>query len=528
LKYNELFEDMRVLMHLMPWFDLGPQNTHWTMQLTEQDGMYLYDRYQTTGRVAAHYTPLVGVYDSKDTDVIDLHLDLMKQAGVDGIALNFYGTSGLRDYGKLLMASDAIVERAVAKNMTYTVCLEDRTLFDENLTDEQKVQRMVDDLTYIKTEYIEKLGHVVRRASDNRPVIMVFGPDKVKERALWDQVLNTVFSDISERPYLQGTDLANRRVPEDRATSIAPDGNYLWVGWSLFGQSSTTTQMISDFNNQFYTRAASQGWEPVIGGAWPRFRDYYAEGSAPGSTPQSWWSQHVQDLNGATFEQCFLDAEAAGAEFVQLITWNDIQEGTQIEPTAEDGFKWLLALQQRLKGSTDEDAMERRVMEYNLLKSDTWGRCDNVPVSDRVNCAGATISTTAEQCEGEMGCCWRETSTAGAPYCFQKAAEPITDCVSASVRDCELRPLDRLCTCKHAQPPPPPTPPPPAPPPSPTPQGSPAAGTVSRIEMPWWIVLVSGLAGVGASALVCTTTYYCMTQNERDGRRHRVLPEGEA
>jgi len=518
-------------MHLMPWFDLGPQNTHWTMQLAEQDGLFLYDRYRATGKIAAHYTPLIGPYDSKDTDVIDLHLDLMKQAGVDGIALNFYGISGLSDYGKLLLASDAIVERAVAKNMTYTVCLEDRTLFDENLTDEQKVQRMVDDLTYIKTEYIEKLGHVVRRASDNRPVFMVFGPDKIKDRALWEHVMTAVFPDVSERPYLQGTDLANGKIPEDRPYSIAPDGNYLWPGYSLFGQSTTTTQMISDFNNVFYSRAASRGWQPVIGAAWPRFRDFYKEGNLPEATQEPWWQQHIHALNGATFEQCFQDAEAAGAEFVQLVTWNDIQEGTQIEPTAEEGFKWLLALQQRLTGSIDEDAMERRVMSYNLLKSDTWVRCDNVPVSDRVNCAGATNSTTAEQCEGELGCCWRETAVPGRPYCFHKAAEPITDCVSASVRDCELRPLDRLCTCKHARPPPPPTPRPPHPPPSPatqTPLGSGTTTTTSRVQMPWWIVLISGLAGVGASALVCTTTYYCMTQNERDGRRHRVLPEGEA
>ena len=169
--------------------------------------------------------------------------------------------------------------------------------------------------------------------------------------------------------------------------------------------------------------------------------------------------------------------------------------------------------------------MERRVMEYNLLKSETWGRCDNLPVDDRVNCAGATVSTTAEQCENELGCCWRETSTSGAPYCFQKATEPISDCASASVRDCELRPLDRLCACKHRQPPPPPTPQPPQPPPSPAAQGSPTTGTTSRVPMPWWIVIVSGLAGVGASALVCTGAYFCMTRNERGGRRHRVLYE---
>lgn len=208
----------------------------------------------------------------------------------------------------------------------------------------------------------------------------------------------------------------------------------------------------------------------------------------------------------------------------------DHQEGTHIEPTYEEGFKWLLALQQRIKGSTDEDAMERRVREYNQLKADTWGRCDNVPMADRIDCGGSS----KEQCEGELGCCWRETSVPGRPYCFQKATEPITDCADASVRDCELRPLDRLCLCKHAQPPPPPTPPPPPLPPTPRhPQPPPPPATVStgtttttsRVQMPWWIVLISGLAGIGASSLVCVAAYFCMTQNERERRSHRVLRE---
>lgn len=55
------------------------------MQLTEQDGRLLHDRYQQSGRVAAHYTPLIGPYDSRDTDTISLHMDLIALSGIDGI-----------------------------------------------------------------------------------------------------------------------------------------------------------------------------------------------------------------------------------------------------------------------------------------------------------------------------------------------------------------------------------------------------------------------------------------------------------
>jgi hypothetical protein len=68
-----------------PWFNMNQQNSHWTMQLTEQDGRLLHDRYQQSGRVAAHYTPLIGPYDSRDTDTISLHMDLIALSGIDGI-----------------------------------------------------------------------------------------------------------------------------------------------------------------------------------------------------------------------------------------------------------------------------------------------------------------------------------------------------------------------------------------------------------------------------------------------------------
>ena len=55
----------------------------------EQDGLYLYDRYQRHGKVAAHYTPLIGPYESTDRETIRLHLKLIRMAGVKGIIVNW-------------------------------------------------------------------------------------------------------------------------------------------------------------------------------------------------------------------------------------------------------------------------------------------------------------------------------------------------------------------------------------------------------------------------------------------------------
>ena len=86
---------MKTLVHVMPWFDLARQNNHWSMQLFEQQNTYLHDRYQQSGRVAAHYTPLIGPYDSRDTDTIALHMDLIALSGIDGILFK-YACPGLQ------------------------------------------------------------------------------------------------------------------------------------------------------------------------------------------------------------------------------------------------------------------------------------------------------------------------------------------------------------------------------------------------------------------------------------------------
>ena len=167
---------MRVLIHMMPWFDLGQRDNHWTMQLFEQDSMFLHDRYRTTGRIAAHYTPLIGPYDSADVDTIDLQLDLMREAGADGIILNFYGATDLSDYGKNRRAADAILGRVARTNLSWTLCYEDRTIDDALPAAEQR-QRLVDDWKYIRDSYIATTPNVLRRDGTTRPTFMVFGPD---------------------------------------------------------------------------------------------------------------------------------------------------------------------------------------------------------------------------------------------------------------------------------------------------------------------------------------------------------------
>src|SRR5688572_25779849 len=83
---------MKVYMHYMPWFQSKPVSgywgSHWKMK--NKNPEVILDNGQR--QIASHYYPLIGPYDSKDPDVIQYHLLLMKYAGIDAILIDWYGS----------------------------------------------------------------------------------------------------------------------------------------------------------------------------------------------------------------------------------------------------------------------------------------------------------------------------------------------------------------------------------------------------------------------------------------------------
>ena len=88
---------------------------------------------------------------------------------------------------------------------------------------------------------------------------------------------------------------------------------------------------------RFYERAAN--WSVNVPVAFPRFDDIYGEA---GLTSYG----TIEDNNGETYQR---DVGARAADrtrpVVQIATWNDWGEGTQIEPSREFGMRDLEATQ---------------------------------------------------------------------------------------------------------------------------------------------------------------------------------------
>ena len=98
----------------------------------------------------------------------------------------------------------------------------------------------------------------------------------------------------------------------------------------------------------------SAKWPSSIPAAFPRFDDIYREAGVGEGYPQ------LPDDSGRTLQTTLQKALNSKAKIIQIATWNDWGEGTQIEPSIEFGYRDLEHMQR--VNSNDE----RRIKKADL------------------------------------------------------------------------------------------------------------------------------------------------------------------
>lgn len=306
---------MKVYMHYMPWFQSkavsGYWGSHWKMANKNPDVVDETDKRE----IASHYYPLIGPYDSKDPDVIEYHLLLMKYAGVDGILIDWYGSHPLYDYKVNLTASNAIVDKLDEVGLQFAMVYEDYVADNVGKqTSKTALQAAHEDMLYAEKEYFVRPTHIT---IDNTPLMLTFGPRYFKVSSQWTEIFDGLITKPKFLPLWNHSGyVGNNR-----------DGEFAWVDFN---------ESLSELTS-FYNKS---NLEVLIGSAYPRFHDFYKEGGAG----ESYGS--VAYNNGETLRATLAMAQTREAKYIQLVTWNDYGEGTMLEPTREDGFQCLEIVQQ--------------------------------------------------------------------------------------------------------------------------------------------------------------------------------------
>lgn len=315
-------EQSLMMAHYMPWYVARPASRvwgwHWTMNHFDPEKI-------VDGRrsVASHFYPLIGPYDSGDKDVLEYHLLLMKLAGIDGVIVDWYGLQKLYDYPILHRNTQRLLEQVERFGMKVVICYEDQTIAAlvkaRKVRAEHRVAHVAAEIDWL-AEHWFKLDSYVQL--DGRPVLLSFGHAGLTNDE-WSQCLKQLKSPVS---YF--------------SEHFRREGAQGGFDWPIPKEGLKATDRFQH---------SSKTWPYSIPVAFPRFVDIYSEARLHDSYGR------IEDKDGATFKASLEQALARKSRIIQLVTWNDWGEGTNIEPCREYGYRDLEIVQNFRRQHIDAD-----------------------------------------------------------------------------------------------------------------------------------------------------------------------------
>ncbi|MBS2006757.1 MAG: glycoside hydrolase family 99-like domain-containing protein [Cyanobacteria bacterium SZAS TMP-1] len=301
-----------ILAHYLPWFESRPTSKafgwHWTMNHFDPSKM-------SKGRrqAASHYDPLMGLYDSSDPYALECQVLLMKIAGIDGVMLDWYGRDNYFDYVALDRNTQKMIDAAQKVGLQFAVMYEDRVvskmISGGVLKEADAVSHGHDMLLWMEQNWFKRPAYV---KVDGRPLLAVFGPLYYQGDS-WQKM----FQGLTPPPLLF----------TEYEPKAGANGAFYWP--SPRGGGKQSKQKL----DAYYEK--SKEWRFSIPCAYPRFDDIYEQAGVHPSYGS------IKDRGGKTFRQTLERALKSGQPVVQIATWNDWGEGTQIEPSVEFGYRDL-------------------------------------------------------------------------------------------------------------------------------------------------------------------------------------------
>ena len=297
-----------LLAHYMAWFSAPPHSQnygwHWTMNAFDPTEIADGQR-----RIASHYYPTIGPYDSGDAAVVEAQLQTMKEAGIDGVIVDWYGRTDHFDYALIHRNCELVLQTAARLKMKFAICYEDQTIpilvAGGKIKAEDRAAHAIEELRWLETNWFANSAYL---RWNGKPVWLSFG--------------NAGLSDVEWETVLAARQMPSIYLSEHHKRAGA-EGAF---DWPIPDQG---LQAVESF------AARSQNWPVAMPVVFPRFHDIYGAAKVQNSYPI------IPDDSGRTFEVTLKMALQSGAPFAQIATWNDWGEGTQIEPSREFGRRDL-------------------------------------------------------------------------------------------------------------------------------------------------------------------------------------------
>src|ERR1700686_474280 len=307
-------------------------------------------------------------YSSADAVQVHKQITDMISRGVDGVILDWYGPNNSIDQAaKLVMA-----EAESHPGFTFAIMIDQGAIKWDSCAGCSPQQALVSQLQYIEQTYFPSPAYMTRQG---HPVVTNFDVD-LSYSVDW----NAANAALSTHPVF----LFQNNSGFSHTLS---DGSYSWV-------MPTTTDYGAAYLSSFYNTGMSFPSQQVVGATYKGFNDTLA----------SWGSKRIMGQQcGQTWLKTFSDINGlynSGKQLtdLQLVTWNDYEEGTEIE----SGIDNCLTLAPSVSGnalqwsiSGDESTVDHYTVYISSDGANLMSLTDLTPGLRSLNLCGFSIPNGA-------------------------------------------------------------------------------------------------------------------------------------
>lgn len=240
-------------------------------------------------------------YSSTDPAQVHRQIVDMISRGIDGVIIDWYGPNNNTDLAtKLVMA-----EAEKHPGFSFAIMVDQGAIKWNSCSGCSPQAALIQQLQYVEQTYFPSPAYM---RSQGRPIVTNFNVD-LSYSINWDQVAAA----ISAQPLFWFQNNGGFTHP-------LSGGSYSWV-------MPTTTDYGMAYLGSFYNAGFSQPTEETVGATYKGFNDTLA----------SWGSNRIMGQQcGQTWLQTFSEINKlynSGRQLpvLQLVTWNDYEEATEIE-----------------------------------------------------------------------------------------------------------------------------------------------------------------------------------------------------
>ena len=306
-------------------------------------------------------TPQIGLYDSKNQSLLTYHILLSWSCGIDGIVINVkdaYDDICMKNLIKSIKWLRSI--DSINFNYDFGISYDDQGFDLEYPYDTTKAK-----LCYLRDSILPELPVYIKY--NERPALFVFDyPEKFMTAKNFRNALNEVFE--TTPPIIIWNSLDDKENSKEYV-----DAFYPWVQPGNKGWDKEGLNWGKEYLDWYYPRVnainTNNQYIFTCGGVWPGFDD---------TKNTSWGGNRViARRNSLVYDSTWsyiLNYDGAlSLPWVIIETWNDWNEGTEIEPSMENGDKYLLSTIRNInafKGtsvSNDELKFEAAMKIYELF-----------------------------------------------------------------------------------------------------------------------------------------------------------------